>query len=169
MQGRVCVAVIGEQEASPRAVELAYAVGAELARRGAVVLTGGLGGVMAAASQGCREAGGLTVGILPGDDPAEANPFVDIPIVTGMGHARNVVLVRSARGVVAVGGSYGTLSEIAIALKLGKPVVGLLTWELRHPGREGPDPILRARDPREAVARLWSALAGPQAFRAAGT
>ena len=165
---KVLVAVIGEQDASPRSMELAYAVGAELARRGAVVLTGGLGGVMEAASRGCREAGGLTVGILPGGDPAGANPFVDIPIVTDMGHARNVILVRSADGVVAVGGGYGTLSEIAIALKLGKPVVGLFTWELRHPGRAQEDPIVRAQDPRQAVEALWRELGRLQVLRQPG-
>ena len=162
------VAVVGEQQASPTARELAYQVGRELARRGAVVLTGGLGGVMEAASRGCHEAGGLCVGILPGEDPGEANDWVHLPIVTGMGHARNVVLVRSADGVIAVGGSYGTLSEIALALKLGRPVVGLFTWELVRPGAApGEDPILRARDAAEAVELLWARLApAPSALTA---
>lgn len=163
------MAVVGEQDCSETTARLAEAVGAELARRGAVVLTGGLGGVMEAACRGCRQAGGLSVGILPGEDALAANPYVDIPIVTDMGHARNVILVRSAAGVVAVGGSYGTLSEIAVALKLGKPVVGLSTWELSRPG-PFQDPIVRARDPEEAVNRLWELLAGSpgQGGRAAG-
>lgn len=154
MKRAVLVAVIGDQMCDAPTYALARAVGQAIARRGGAVVSGGLGGVMEAASRGCREAGGLSVGILPGESADEANPYVDIPIVTGMSHARNVLVVRSARGVVAVGGSYGTLSEIAIALKLGRPVVGLGTWELRRAGHPAV-PIGRAEDPEAAVAWLW--------------
>jgi uncharacterized protein (TIGR00725 family) len=105
---------------------------------------------MEAACRGARQAGGLTVGVLPGFSAAEANPYVTIPIVTGLGEARNVIIVRTAQAVVAVGGEFGTLSEIAFALKLGRPVVGLETWELAKGGQ--PDQaIVRASTPEEAV------------------
>ena len=106
---------------------------------GAVVVCGGLGGVMEAVCRGAQGAGGRTVGILPGDDRHQANPYVDVAVATGLGEARNVVVVRTADVVVAVGGEFGTLSEIALAIKLGKPVVGLGTWRLRQPeGRRVP-------------------------------
>jgi len=110
---------------------------------------------MEAACRGAKRAGGLTVGILPGADPSEANPYVDLPIVTGMGEARNVIIVRTAWAVIAIGGSYGTLSELGHALRLGVPVVGLGTW---HVTREGhpPVPIHRAAAPEEAVALALS-------------
>jgi len=93
---------------------------------------------MEAACRGARLAGGTTVGILPGTDRSQANPYVDVPIVTGLGEARNALVVRSADAVIAVSGGYGTLSEIALALKMGRPVVGIQTWELRRPGQAGP-------------------------------
>ncbi|MER3459830.1 MAG: TIGR00725 family protein [candidate division GAL15 bacterium] len=133
---------------------LAEEIGHEVARRGAVLVCGGLGGVMEAASRGAAEAGGTVVAILPGARAEEANPYVTVPVVTGLGEARNVIVVRTSDALVAVGGSYGTLSEIAYALKLGVPVVGLATWELSRPGLEQ-DPILRARDAREAVELAW--------------
>jgi uncharacterized protein (TIGR00725 family) len=123
---------------------VAYEVGKEIARQGAILLCGGLGGVMEAASRGAKEAGGLTVGILPGASAAEANPYTSLRIVTDMGHARNVVLVRSADAVIAVSGGYGTLSEIAIARKIGVPCVGLHTWDL-DPG------VVQADDAVQAV------------------
>ena len=105
---------------------------------------------MEAACQGAKEAGGTTVGILPGNDQHEANPYVDIPIATGLGEARNAIVVRTAEAVVAVGGGYGTLSEIGLALKMGRPVVGLGTWELHRDGSlEGA--VVRAVTPTEAV------------------
>ncbi len=144
------IAVIGEGDCPPELFALAERVGAELARRGATVICGGLGGVMLAACKGAKAAGGTTVGILPGSSPKDANPFVDIPIATGLGEARNVIVVRSARAVVAVGGAYGTLSEIAFALKFRKPVIGLQTWELFRRGE--PDPgIIRVDDPATAA------------------
>jgi hypothetical protein len=123
------VAVIGAGVCSEEEAAIAEDVGRRLAQAGAVVLTGGRGGVMEAASRGARLAGGVTVGILPGDTAAQANPWVALPIVTGMGEARNAILVRSAQAVVAIGGEYGTLAEIALALKAGRPVVGLETWQ----------------------------------------
>jgi uncharacterized protein (TIGR00725 family) len=118
-------------------------VGRALAEAGAVVVCGGLGGVMEAACRGAKEAGGTTVGILPGHDRAEANPYVDVAIATGFGEARNALVVRAADALIAVGGEYGTLSEIALALKARKPVVGLGSWDL--------DPVVSADDAATAV------------------
>ena len=109
---------------------VAELVGRELGSRGVVLVCGGLGGVMEAACRGAKEAGGLTVGILPGVDPSDANPYVDVAIATGLGEARNALVVNAADAVVAVGGGYGTLSEIGLALRAGKRVVGLETWEV---------------------------------------
>lgn len=138
------IGVLGASACDAETARLAYEVGAEIARRGAVLLCGGLGGVMEAASRGAREQGGLAVGILPGASPADANPFVNLTIVTDMGHARNVILVRSCDAVIAVSGGYGTLSEIAIARKTGIPCIGLRSWDL---GGEIPS----AEDAAEAV------------------
>ena len=124
------VAVIGTGTCDARTAATAREVGALLAQAGCTVVTGGLGGVMAAASAGARAAGGRVVGILPGADPADANPDVELAIATGMGDARNAILANTAQGFVAVGGAEGTLSEIAFALKRGKPVAGLSTWDV---------------------------------------
>jgi uncharacterized protein (TIGR00725 family) len=129
------VAVIGSASCDQAVAALARELGREIARRGAVLVCGGRGGVMEAACQGAKEEGGTTVGILPGTDRREANPYVDIPIATGIGEARNAIVVRTADGVVAVSGGYGTLSEIGLALKMGRPVVGLGTWELWRDGQ----------------------------------
>jgi len=137
------VAVVGPGQGSAFELEVAEAVGRELAQRDAVVVCGGLGGVMAAACRGAAAAGGLTVGILPGSDRGVANDWVRVAIPTGLGEMRNALVVRSADAVVAVGGAYGTLSEIALALKTGVPVIGLGSWEI--------DGIRRARTPAEAV------------------
>ncbi|HEV7845102.1 MAG TPA: TIGR00725 family protein, partial [Thermoleophilaceae bacterium] len=118
-------------------------VGRELAERGAMLVCGGLGGVMEAACRGAKEAGGTTVGVLPGNDRLDANAFVDIAIPTGLGQGRNVILVRAGDALLAVGGGHGTLSEIALALRLGKRVVGLGTWDI-----EG---VLAVDSPRAAV------------------
>jgi uncharacterized protein (TIGR00725 family) len=144
------VAVVGDGRCSAEVAALAEATGRELAQRGAVVVCGGLGGVMEAACRGAKAAGGLTIGILPGTLRRDANRYVDIPIVTGMGEARNVLVVQSAQVVIAVHGEYGTLSEIAHALKLGIPVVGLHTWSLAKGGEER-QAIVRAQTPQEAV------------------
>jgi uncharacterized protein (TIGR00725 family) len=139
------VAVVGAGgEIAADVLADAEAVGAELARRGAVVVCGGLGGVMAAACRGARAEGGVTLGILPGIDRAAANPWVSVAVATGLGELRNGLVVRSADAVVAVAGEYGTLSEIALALKTGLRVVGLRSWEI--PG------VLAADDAPAAVA-----------------
>lgn len=153
------IAVIGAGRCSAEVVVLAEAVGRALAKRGAILVCGGLGGVMEAACRGAKSAGGLTVGILPGTSRREANPYVDIPIVTGMGEARNALVVQSAQAVIAVHGEYGTLSEIAHALKLGIPVIGLHTWQLAKDGRED-QAIVRAQTAEEAVEKAL-ALAVP--------
>lgn len=124
------VAVIGGRDASPELLEEARQAGVLLARAGAVVVTGGLGGVMEAASEGARSEEGITVGILPTDDKADANPHVDIPIATGLGIGRNVIIARTADAIIAVGGGYGTLSEIAFALQMEKPVIGIRSWDI---------------------------------------
>ena len=144
------IAVIGGGEPSPEEARLAEEVGRELARQGAILVCGGLGGVMEAACRGASSEGGTTVGILPGDSPKSANPYVQIPIVTGMGYARNVAVVKTARAVIAVGGSYGTLSEIAHALQNGIPVIGLNTWSLSRDGKQD-NSIILADNPTEAV------------------
>ena len=126
----VQIGVIGAGHCSSRTALLAETVGREIARAGAVLVCGGLGGVMEAAARGAQQEGGITVGILPGDSFEDANPFIKIPVVTGLGHARNVLVVRSAQVLIAVKGGYGTLSEVALALKMGKPVIGLHSWDV---------------------------------------
>ena len=150
------IAVVGAGSASAEEERAAEAVGHGLAAAGAVVVCGGLGGVMEAACRGAKRAGGTTVGILPGTHRADANPHVDIAIATGLGEMRNGLVVRAVDALVAVGGEFGTLSEIALALKAGKPVVGLETWELAHSG-DPVDAIVRAASPEDAVARVLAA------------
>jgi uncharacterized protein (TIGR00725 family) len=139
------VAVVGGSQCSEEMDTLAEEVGRELARRGCVVITGGLGGVMSAACRGAKSEKGLTVGILPGFDARDANEHVDIPIATGLSHARNAIVVRSADAIIAINGQYGTLSEIALGLTLGTPVVGLHTWEISG--------LVTAKTAQEAVDR----------------
>jgi uncharacterized protein (TIGR00725 family) len=128
------VGVAGSGDASTETCELAEALGRELADRGAIVVCGGLDGVMEAACRGARSVGGTTIGILPGECRNDANPYVDVAIPTGLGEARNALLVRAVDVLIAVEGEFGTLSEIALALRAGKPVVGLHTWELSKGG-----------------------------------
>lgn len=144
------ISVIGESRASPETWEMAEQVGRELATRGVTLVCGGLTGVMEAACKGAKSAGGTTIGILPGSDPAEANRWVDIPICTGLGYARNVIVVRTGRATIAVGGAYGTLSEIGHALSDGIPVVGLKTWSISRNGQVDAS-VLIADDPVQAV------------------
>ena len=144
------VAVIGGSEASPGELATAETLGRLIADEGWVLVCGGLGGVMEAAARGCAASGGMTIGLLPGDDRREANAYVSFAIPTGMGEARNALVARAADVVIAVGGEFGTLSEIAFALKMGKPVIGIGTWSLGVDDR--PDPILRADTPEEAIA-----------------
>jgi uncharacterized protein (TIGR00725 family) len=141
---RLKIGVVGASHCSSEVSELAREVGRRIARKGAVLLCGGLGGVMESAARGAKEEGGLTVGVLPGELAEDANPFIDLAIVTDMGHARNVILVRSCDAVIAISGGYGTLSEIAIALKVGIPCIGLKTWD---PDRS----VIRTESPEEAV------------------
>jgi uncharacterized protein (TIGR00725 family) len=142
----VYVAVCGPGQATDAEATRAEAVGRGLAERGAVVICGGLGGVMEAACRGARDAGGTTVGLLPGDDRGAANPYVSVALPTGLGELRNGLIVRAADAVIAIGGAFGTLSEVALALKTGTPVVGLDTWDVG-------EPIQRAGSPEEAVER----------------
>lgn len=138
------IGVIGAGQCSKEIEQLAEEVGKEIARNKATLVCGGLGGVMEASAKGAKQEGGNTVGILPGVSFEDANPFIDIPIVTGLSHARNVLVVRSSHALIAIEGGYGTLSEIAIALKIGKPVVGLRTWKIS-------EEIITVETPQEAV------------------
>jgi hypothetical protein len=149
------VGVIGSGRCSREIYELAKEVGESVARRGAILVCGGLGGVMEAACKGAKAAGGTTLGILPGTKAEDANDYVDIPIATGLGLARNILVVRSAQVLIAIEGGYGTLSEIAFALQLGVPVVGLrTTYTDRH--------LIAASGALDAVERAFAALAtGP--------
>jgi len=144
------VSVIGGSDSSEEETRLAEEVGRELARRGVTLICGGLSGVMEAACRGAVSQGGTTIGILPGNDRHEANSYVNIPIVTGMGYARNAIVAKSAQAVIAIGGSYGTLSEIAYALQSDVPVIGLGTWSLSRAGMEDKS-IVAAHSPAEAV------------------
>jgi len=144
------IGVIGGGEVSSQVAGLAEEVGREIARQGAVLVCGGLGGVMEAACKGASDEGGLTIGILPGDNRRAANPHVKIPIVTGMGNARNVAVVKSSQAIIAIDGSHGTLSEIGHALQNRIPVIGLNTWSLSIDGRAD-DGIIPANSPKDAV------------------
>lgn len=146
----VYIAVAGSADASDDIAGLAEEVGALVAEAGAVLVCGGLGGVMEAACRGAKSRGGTTVGILPGVTRADANDHVDIALPTGLGEARNALVVRAADSLIAVAGEFGTLSEIGLALKMGMPVVGLGTWELRKAG-EPVDAIVPAATSAEAV------------------
>ena len=144
------ISVIGAGDPTPDIALMAERVGRELAKRGAAVVCGGLGGVMEAVCRGAKSAGGTTIGILPGNDPSEANRWVDVPVCTGLGYARNVIVVKSGRAVIAVGGAYGTLSEIGHALGDGIPVVGLNTWTISRNGQQDQS-IIAADGPVDAV------------------
>ena len=153
------VAVIGAAEGDPEALEAAEEVGRLLAEAGAVVVCGGRGGVMEAAARGASQAGGIAIGVLPGSDPGEANEHIAHVVATGVGHARNLAVVGSGEAVIAVDGHWGTLSEIAFARRLGRPVVALRSWELRH--HAGAElGIVEAASPAEAVAVALEAVAG---------
>ena len=160
------ISVVGEASPPPETATLAEALGAELGRRGITLVCGGGQGVMEAACRGAKSTGGTTVGILPSSDFTAANRWVDIPIPTGMGQGRNVIVVRSGRAVIAVGGKYGTLSEIAHALKAGIPVVGLRTWALSKDGRADRS-IIAANDAVDAVEKAVRAAGLPQSWHAA--
>ncbi|MBW2221430.1 MAG: TIGR00725 family protein [Deltaproteobacteria bacterium] len=140
---------IGAGQCSLEIERLAEEVGREIAKKKALLICGGLGGVMEASARGAKQEGGVTIGILPGFSFEDANPFIDIPIVTGLSHARNVLVVRSSQAIIAVEGGYGTLSEIGIALKLRKPVVGLRTWDVSKK-------IVTVETPEDAVKKAIS-------------
>jgi uncharacterized protein (TIGR00725 family) len=148
----VYVAVCGPDPAAPEVAGQAEEIGRLLAKAGAILVCGGLGGIMEAAARGVQVEGGTSIGILPGSSRSAANPHITFSIPTGMGEMRNALIIRAADVVIAVAGEFGTLSEIALALKTGVPVVGLGTWELSKPGRMVADPIVRASTAEEAVA-----------------
>lgn len=151
MRQKLIIGVIGAGNATAVGLSNAYLVGRLIAEKGAVLVCGGLGGVMESASRGCVEAGGEVLGILPGDSSATANPYVTLPIVTAMGHARNVIIAQTASALIAIEGEFGTLSEIAISLKLGKPVAQLGSWPQIST-------TLQAETPQQAVEMIFYAL-----------
>ena len=155
MRRELLISVIGSSECSDEEARLAEEVGRELAKRGAILVCGGLEGVMEAACKGAAAQGGTTVGILPGDSAKDANRYVKIPIVTGMGYGRNVIVAKSGQAVIAIGGSYGTLSEIAYALQNDVPVIGLNTWSLSRAGVEDSS-IIVVQSPAEAVEKAFA-------------
>ena len=157
---RRLVAVCGESDPQTSLADLAFELGRGIAQRDAVLVCGGLTGVMEHAARGARDAGGLTIGLLPGEDPDEANDYVDIAIATGLGHARNAILARTADGIVAVGGGLGTLSEIALALRNRRPTIGIKTWRFDRQDRAEPElPI--AENATEALDWLFARMAHP--------
>jgi uncharacterized protein (TIGR00725 family) len=146
------ISVIGGEACGPEALEIAEAVGREIARSNATLVCGGRGGVMEAASRGARREGGHTIGIMPGrgHEDSPPNEYIEFPVFTGMGYARNVMVVLSGDAVIAIDGSYGTLSEISYALIHGVPVIGIDTWDFNYRGFDGTN-ITRVSDPAEAV------------------
>lgn len=140
---RKIIGVIGGGAVGPEILKMAEETGRLIAKHGCLLICGGMSGVMEAAAKGAKEAGGTTIGILPHTDRHEANPYIDIPIATGLGEGRNLVIIRTADILIAIDGEYGTLSEIAFALKMKKRVIGLRTWDI--PG------IVKAETPLEAV------------------
>ena len=143
MHNKIYIGVIGANHCSKQVAKLAYEVGQEIAKTGAILVCGGLGGVMEAACQGAKEQGGTTIGIIPGVKKEEANPYVDFPIVTGLGYARNILVVKNSQAVIALPGKYGTLSEIAFCLNFKIPLISLSNWKI-----EG---MLKAKTPVAAV------------------
>lgn len=148
------ISVIGGSKCSEETYELAYKVGREIAKRKAILICGGLSGVMDASAKGAKEAGGITVGILPGDNRIGVSKYLDVSIPTGMGEARNVLVVKAADAVIAIGGEYGTLSEIAHSLKMNTPVIGLETWDIGE-DEFGVSRIIRVDDPISAVEKAY--------------
>jgi uncharacterized protein (TIGR00725 family) len=141
---RKIIAVIGGSQPDEKSLEIAEQVGSLIAKKNAILITGGLGGVMNAASKGAKASNGMVVGILPTSEKESANPYVDIPIVTGISAARNIIIARTCDCAIAIDGKYGTLSEIAYCLMFNVPVIGINTWEIDAP-------IIKAKDAEEAV------------------
>jgi uncharacterized protein (TIGR00725 family) len=156
---RPYVAVIGASNATDWELQTAEELGRLLAAQGCVLICGGLGGVMNAAARGAESQGGVSIGILPGDDRNDASRHLTVAIASGFGEARNAIVARSADAVIAVGGEFGTLSEVALALKMGTPVIGLGTWELGRDDLDS-DPIIRAETPAEAMEALSQRIPG---------
>ena len=150
MKKRTVIAVIGGKKEARAVLKEAEDAGRLIAEGGAILVTGGLDGVMEAASKGAHDAGGVTVGILPQDHKEVANKFIDIPIATGLGIGRNVIIARAADALIAVGGGYGTLSEIAFGLQLGKPVIGIRSWDIKG--------VIPAYDAEDAVTKAFEVL-----------
>lgn len=150
------IAIVGAGQATPKQAFLAERAGRAVAKAGAVLVCGGLGGCMAAACKGAHAAGGLTLGFLPSNDPKTANPDVDLVVPTNMGVMRNVLIILSADAVVAIDGGLGTLGEIAVALQHGKPVFGLDTWTV-DPARSGGPSVVPCATPEEAVTKALEA------------
>lgn len=146
------IGVIGGRNVTDDIITVAEEVGRLIAEKGFNMICGGLSGVMEAASRGAKEAGGLTIGVLPHDDKSHANQYIDVPIVTGMGIGRNVIIARTADALIAVGGEYGTLSEIAFALQLGKPVIGVGSWDIKG--------VIEAADAEDAVDKAVERVGG---------
>ncbi|MCG2677551.1 TIGR00725 family protein [bacterium] len=144
------IGVIGASRCNKKIARIAYQVGKEIAKRKAILICGGLGGVMEEAARGAKENKGLTIGILPGFSSSDANSYIDIPIVTGMDHGRNIIVVRSCDAIIAVGGREGTLSEIAFALKLRIPLIGIETWKIKG--------VIMAKDAQAAVSQAFQVL-----------
>ncbi len=150
MPGKKVIAVIGGRRADRSLLEEAEKVGRLIAERGALLVCGGLGGIMEAASRGAKSAGGLTIGVLPHDHKRRANEYVDVPLATGLGIGRNVIIARTADAAIAIGGEYGTLSEIAFTLQMEKPVIGIRSWEVKG--------VIPAAGAEEAVFKAFQAL-----------
>ena len=143
LRKKIRIGVIGGNHPGKEFARLAFEVGRLIGRSGAILVCGGLGGVMEEAARGAKEAGGLTIGILPGNRTADANSSVDIPIATGLGYTRNSLVAMNADVIIAIDGEYGTLSEIAYGCIYGKKVIGIDTWDIQG--------VIRAKTPEEAV------------------
>ena len=146
MDQKITISVIGGHERNAEVEQVAHKIGEIVAKMGAVLVCGGLDGAMKAAAKGCKEAGGTTIGILPGKDKNDANPFIDIVLPTSIGYARNVIVACSAHIIVALPGSYGTSSEISYGLVFGRPVIDLGGWNIKG--------MIKARDVEEAEKRI---------------
>jgi uncharacterized protein (TIGR00725 family) len=164
LQGRPRIGVMGPAVCDEHVTRLAREVGEHIALAGAILVCGGGGGAMEAAAAGAKAVGGITLGILPGTDAAEANPYIDIPVVTGMGEMRNNINVLTSEAVIAVHGGFGTLSEIALALRSLRPVITLESWGIRSPDGEPSRGLYEAKSPEDAVRRALS-LIGSRATR----
>jgi hypothetical protein len=157
IRGRVRIGVIGGARPEARFEKIAREVGRRVAEAGAVLVCGGLAGVMKAAAQGAKEAGGLTIGILPGAQPSDANAYIDVPIATGLGYTRNSLVAMNADVLIAIDGEYGTLSEIAYGRIFGKPVIGLESWDVKG--------VERAETPEAAVRMALTLVSGAEGGR----